>query len=199
MNDLNENWKPEFGSIILWLAMDKHGKIALMINNCWGDIPKILLSQANINNTINDLIDYLYEESLSHPNKIKNKNGEFELDLYGFWLNKNIKNHHEKYHELTQTFLESKDKTACDLNFVINKGLYIYQAIEGDQQGDDYPIGYHGHTQMGDYYRYLIPKIYLNIDEIPKELWCGIAVSKDLDFSKDRIIFNTNMNVHFTD
>ena len=48
MSILNINWKPEFGAIFTWFAMDKNGKIAVMVNNCFGDLPKALLSINNV-------------------------------------------------------------------------------------------------------------------------------------------------------
>ncbi|WP_157073999.1 hypothetical protein [Moraxella oblonga] len=48
MYELNLDWVPEFGSIVIWLAMDRNGKLALMVNNCWGNIPKVILSQNDI-------------------------------------------------------------------------------------------------------------------------------------------------------
>ena len=43
MANLDKDWRPEFGLIYTWYAMDKEGKIAMMINNNWGDLPKALL------------------------------------------------------------------------------------------------------------------------------------------------------------
>ena len=33
MNDLGPNWHPNFGTIYTWYAMDRNGKISMMINN----------------------------------------------------------------------------------------------------------------------------------------------------------------------
>ena len=48
MSDLNENWKPTFGTIYTWFAMDKNGRIAMMMNNSWGDLPSSILSIKDI-------------------------------------------------------------------------------------------------------------------------------------------------------
>ena len=36
MNDINQDWKPTFGVMYYWLAMDSNGRIARMMNNSWG-------------------------------------------------------------------------------------------------------------------------------------------------------------------
>ena len=47
MNDLNLSWTPSFGQIYTWIAMDKFGHLAFMVNNNWGNIPKVILQKEN--------------------------------------------------------------------------------------------------------------------------------------------------------
>lgn len=196
MHELNLDWKPEFGHIVIWTAMDKNGKLALMINNCWGYVPKIILSKANINEILYDINDFLNEESDSYGFYPKNKEGDFILDLYSSLHMKNNSNRNTLISYLKRDLIERKNLN--EINIVVNKGLFIYEAIEGNKEGDDYPVGYEGKTTMGDYYRYLMPTVYATIEDFPKELRQGIAVSHTLDFSKDRLIFNHDIDKHFT-
>ncbi|SEC99779.1 hypothetical protein SAMN04490185_2528 [Pseudomonas frederiksbergensis] len=32
---LNKYWRPGFGELITWFAMDKNGAVAVMVNNCF--------------------------------------------------------------------------------------------------------------------------------------------------------------------
>ena len=63
MSDLNENWKPTFGTIYTWFAMDKNGRIAMMMNNSWGDLPSSILSIKDIELLLDNLNEYMWEES----------------------------------------------------------------------------------------------------------------------------------------
>jgi hypothetical protein len=59
MGDLDINWKPEFGSIYTWFAMDKNGLLAVMVNNCWGDLPKVILGKDNASSILDLLTEYI--------------------------------------------------------------------------------------------------------------------------------------------
>ncbi|WP_261821323.1 hypothetical protein [Pragia fontium] len=85
-----------------------------------------------------------------------------------------------------------------DTNLSANKGFSIYQAIEGSNLGQDYPIGHKGKTKMGDYFRYLMPTVYASIEDFPEELRYGIAVSDTVDFMVDRLFDNDKINEYFT-
>lgn len=195
MYDLNVNWVPEFGSIVIWLAMDKNGKLALMVNNCWGDVPKVILVQNDIKQILYQINDFINEESDTYNFYPKDKEGDFILDFYSpLYVKNNDRN--SIISNLKEDLLDRKNLS--DVNIVVNKGIFIYQAVEGNQEGDDYPVDYDGETKMGDYYRYLLPTIYATIDDFPRELWNGIALSKTLDFTKDSVVFNNDINQHFT-
>lgn len=63
MNTLNKNWQPSFGTMYYLLAVGMNGKIARMMNNNWGNIPQVLLSQNNIENILDSISEYIWEES----------------------------------------------------------------------------------------------------------------------------------------
>lgn len=195
MSSLNLNWKPSFGTMYYWIACDSKGKIARMMNNNWGDIPSVLLEQNNIEQTLDILSEYLWEESSLYQNYPKNKMGDSILDLYSSYPILHSQEYMENWIKKNANYnLELRDE-----NLPATKGIYIYQALDGNQEGDSYLIGYNGVTKIGDYYRYLMPTIYANILDFPKSLWNGIAVSKSLDFSKNQLISNENINLYFTD
>ncbi|PXZ08694.1 hypothetical protein DKK70_00855 [Gilliamella apicola] len=195
MSILNINWKPEFGAIFTWFAMDKNGKIAVMINNCYGYLPKCLLSIENVESLLDHLNEYMWEESSIYSNYPKNKKGNFKLDLYSYWRHKNIPDKKTVLADLTNDFIQSGHYS--DVNLAINKGFFEYQAIEGSIEGEDYPIGYEGVTKMGDYFRYLMPTVYASIEDFPEELRHGIAVSDTVDFTTDRLLDNDKINEYF--
>lgn len=193
MNDINQDWKPTFGVMYYWLAMDSNGRIARMMNNSWGGIPRVLLIQDNIGEILDNISEYIWEENLVFNEIPHYKNGKSILDLYPA-------HPFLETRESRKEFIEKMNLNPLlsDESLPARKGIYIYQAIEGNKEGDDYPVGYEGKTTMGDYYRYLMPTVYATIEDFPKELRHGIAVSHTLDFSKDRLIFNHDIDKHFT-
>lgn len=195
MSVLNINWEPGFGTIFTWFAMDKNGKIAVMINNGFGDLPKALLLTKNIEELLNDLNEYMWEESQSFVEYPAPKNGFGQLDMYSSYLYHYVKSRDEVEKYIQNDLIESGHYS--DTNLSANKGLYVYQAIEGSNPGQDYPVGYDGETKMGDYFRYLMPTIYASIEDFPEELRHGIAVSDTVDFTTDRLFDNNKINEYF--
>jgi hypothetical protein len=195
MSILNINWKPEFGTIFTWFAMDKNGKIAVMVNNCFGDLPKCLLSIENAELLLDQLNEYMWEESSVYLTYPQNKRGDFKLDLYSYWRHKNNLGKEAIIAELINDFIHSGHYS--DANLAINKGFFEYQAIEGSFEGEDYPVGYNDKTKMGDYFRYLMPTIYASIEDFPEELRHGIVVSDIIDFTNDRLLDNDKINDYF--
>ncbi|MDT3623903.1 hypothetical protein [Cronobacter malonaticus] len=63
MNKLNVEWMPEFGSIYTWFAADKYGRVSLMLNNCFGDLPKSLLCIDNFEALLDSMSEFVWEES----------------------------------------------------------------------------------------------------------------------------------------
>lgn len=195
MSDLNENWKPIFGTVYTWFAADKNGHIAMMMNNSFGDLPQSILKIVNVELLLDNLNEYMWEESELFNKYPINKKGKTILDLYSniIFRHKNTRREVEKWvFERSDYNLDSREE-----NIPAKKGYFVYHAIEGSQQGEDYPIGYKGQTKMGDYFRYLVPTVYASINDFPKELWCGIVVSDTLDFTKDRVLDNDKINTYF--
>lgn len=195
MTDLNKDWKPEFGTIYTWFAMDKNGLIAVMVNNCWGDIPQSILKIPNAESLLDDISEYMWEESEKYISYPDNKEGKLIVDLYSHWRNKEELNNKQITERLKIDLVQTKNYSEANLS--VNKGYFVYHAIEGSQQGEDYPVGYEKDTKMGDYFRYLIPTVYASINDFPEELWCGIAISNTLDFTKDRVLYNSKINEYF--
>lgn len=194
MSNLNVDWKPEFGFIYTWFAMDKNGKIAVLVNNSFGDLPKKLLEIDNIENYLDYLLEFIWEESDRYPNYPPKKLGSFVVDYFSKWRNKEISK------ELLEKDLLAdlkENRNYSEVNLSANKGFFVYHAIEGNKEGDDYPIGYNGETIMGDYFRYLMPTIYGSIEDFPEELRKYIVVSENLDFTIDRILINNQINTYF--
>ena len=140
----------------------------------------------------------IWEESDLYNNYPKNKNGELILDMYCYWLHKRYNNKQECYEDIMNEYVrESGNKAYIDARIPIDKGFFIYEAVEGTLPGEDYPVGYDGETKMGDYFRYLQPTIYGSIEDFPKELRGVIAVSETIDFTKDRLLDNNLINLYF--
>lgn len=196
MTILNENWKPEFGTIFTWFAMDKNGRIAVMVNNCFGDLPKKILSISDAESLLDQLTEYMWEESSCFTNYPQNKNGHFSVDLYSSWRNRDNLSKADIFENLKNSLVESGHYS--ETNLPVNKGFFVYHGVEGSYEGEDYPIGYDGETKMGDYFRYLIPTVYASIDDFPQELHRGIAVSDTVDFTVDRLLDNDLINTYFT-
>ncbi|OWO81604.1 hypothetical protein B5C26_13220 [Photorhabdus luminescens] len=196
MTILNESWKPEFGTIFTWFAMDKNGRIAVMVNNCFGDLPKKILSISDAESLLDQLTEYMWEESLHFTHYPQNKNGYFSVDLYSSWRNRDNLSKTDIFENLKNSLVESGHYS--ETNLPVNKGFFVYHGVEGSYEGEDYPIGYDGETKMGDYFRYLMPTIYASIDDLPKELHRGIAVSDTVDFTVDRLLDNDLINTYFT-
>lgn len=193
MSDLNVDWKPEFGTIYTWFSMDKNGLIAIMVNNNWGDIPQVILSLDNAENLLDNLNDFMWEESLIYDEYPENKKGKTILDLYSHLF-------FPKSRAEVETIIHERSiaiSKITEYSIPARKGFIMYHAVDGDHEGMDYPVGYSGNTKMGDYYRYLVPSIYANIHDIPQELWCAIVASDNLDFTTDRLLDNDQINHYF--
>jgi hypothetical protein len=191
---LNEDWKPEFGPIFLWPAMDKFGKIALMVNNCWGDLPKALLSNSYSISLLDPFTEHIFDGLDMYSQYSYRKHGETVLDLYSGLTYKACKNRQEVENAVAE---DSKSEPINDEGLPAKKGLFVYYAVEGCRPGHDFVVGYDGETKMGDYFRYLIPTIYASIEDFTKELRPAIAVSDTVDFTKDRLFDNDKISEYF--
>lgn len=195
MSDLNINWKPTFGTVYTWFAMDKNGRIAMMMNNSFGDLPQSILKTIEVELLLDNLNEYMWEESELFNEYPANKKGETTLDLYSSVVFRQKKTRKEVERWVFER--SGYDMDSREENIPAKKGYFVYHAVEGSQQGDDYLIGYDGQTKIGDYFRYLVPTVYASINDFPKELWHGIAVSDTLDFTKDRVLDNNKINAYF--
>ena len=195
MSNLNIDWKPEFGTIFTWFAMDKFGRVAVMVNNCFGDLPKALLSINNVESLLDQLTDYMWEESEIFRNYPNNKSGCTILDLYS-GLRFDYLSTRKDIEQLIQERSNYEQKPV-ECNLPSRKGLFVYHGIEGSIEGEDYPVGYEGVTKMGDYFRYLMPTIYASIEDFPEELRHGVATSDTVDFTTDRLFDNDKINEYF--
>lgn len=193
---LNNEWKPEFGKLYVWFAIDKLGNIAMMVNNCWGDIPKAILSIDNVEEKLETIEGYAWGDIAEYEDYSPKKNGSFYVDLYSYWRYSKFNSNHE----LTNDFMRQFDEHghSSEVNMVINKGLFVFHAVEGSYEGEDYPVGYDQKTKMGDYYRFLVPTKFASIEDFPIELRRFIVVSDKVVFSKDKVLDNDRINEYFS-
>lgn len=63
MGCLNKDWRPGFGTIYTWFAMDRYGRIAVMVNNCFGDLPKVLLGLDGVDSLLDSISEFIWGES----------------------------------------------------------------------------------------------------------------------------------------
>ncbi|WP_437610824.1 hypothetical protein [Erwinia sp. V71] len=153
MDILNKNWTPEFGRIITWFAMDKRGRIAVMVNNCFGNLPDALLSIADTECLLDQLTDYLWEESQIFTAYPPNKKGKTILDLYSATQFSHMRNEQDVACWIGAR--SGHEHHIREHNIPSVKGFYLYYGVEGSYPGEDYPVGYNGYTVMGDYFRFL--------------------------------------------
>jgi len=59
---LNKDWQPGFGEIITWFAMDKNGLIAVMVNNCFGRLPSVLLDVPDLEAQLDRINEFMWED-----------------------------------------------------------------------------------------------------------------------------------------
>ncbi|MBP6123780.1 MULTISPECIES: hypothetical protein [Providencia] len=191
---LDSNWKPGSARNHTWIAMDKNGHLASMLNNGYGWIPPILLNIPNIKEKLSDLCEYIDSDSDKYINNV-DKQGGYSIDLYSSWV-------YEKYHDKKEITDELNNQLKrgykySDAIIGTKMGMFFFQGLEGYSKGEDYPIGYDGKTKMGDYYRFIVPTIFATIEDIPHPLRQYIAVSSTIDFTKDRLLDNDKISEYF--
>lgn len=192
---LDKDWQPSFGTIFTWFAMDRHGRIAVMVNNCFGPIPSSLLAIPELEEKLDSINEFMWEESREFQSYPKNKEGRTLLDIYRF--RRHLKP--SSRDEMERIVLESSNfyQELTEYSLPSIKGFYVYHALEDYVSSEDNPIGYEGDAKIGDYFRYLIPTVYASIEDFPEELRSLIAVSDTLDFTVDRAIFSMSINQSF--
>lgn len=196
MSVLSKEWHPEFGTIFTWFAIDKNNRIAMMVNNGYGELPKVLLGLKNVEALLDRFSEFVWGESSQFSNLSPNKEGELNVDLYSAWRYRDVdsKEGVAKYLEFDLT--ESRSYSEASVS--VNRGFFVYHGVEGDTPEVDYPVGYSGVTEMGDYFRYLVPTILSGIDDIPKALHLVLVKSDSFDFEKDQLLRNDQVDYHFS-
>lgn len=59
MSGLNKDWCSEFGVVYAWFAMDKNGRVAVIVNNYFGDLPKKLLELESVEFLLDQLTEFM--------------------------------------------------------------------------------------------------------------------------------------------
>lgn len=194
MGCLNKDWRPGFGTIYTWFAMDRYGRIAVMVNNCFGDLPKVLLGLDGVDSLLDSISEFIWEESSQVSVYPEEKKGSAEVDLFSAWRYRGA-GADDVFADLQEDLFDRG--VFSELNLPVNKGLYVYHGVEGDNPGVDYPVGYSGESEMGDYFRFLVPTKFADIKEFPGFLRKGIVVSNEVDFSSDRLLRSSLINDYF--
>lgn len=191
---LNEKWVPGFGEVFTWFAMDKFGRIAVMLNNCYGAIPEVLLRLEEVEWVLDSISEFVWQESQEYSDYPPAKQGGFAVDLYSAWR------WQEKSKASVASALQNdleERLNYSEANLASNKGLFVYHAVEGSRAGEDYPEGYAGDTAMGDYFRFLVPGEYATLEDFPVGLRRGLVVSDSLDFSLLQVLESRLVSQHF--
>lgn len=179
---INKDWVPGFGEIVTWFAMDRAGAIAVMVNNCFGRLPAVLLALPDVESKLDRLSEYLWEESVEFDTYPESKQGETILGLYSARTYRHLARRAD-----VEAFIgerSSAELALTEYNVPSVKGFYVYHGVEGSLPNEDYPVGYEGQSQIGDYFRYLLPTITASIEDIPAPLRGCIAVCESFEFSE---------------
>jgi len=86
-----------------------------------------------------------------------------------------------------------------EASLAFNKGFFVYHAVEGFREEEDFPVGFEGPTSMGDYFRFLVPGEYASIEDFPESLRPGVVVSQNLDFDSKQVLNGKCINEYFCD
>lgn len=192
---LNIDWHPRFAEIVTWFAMDKNGRIAVMVNNCFGRLPSVLLGVPDLEAKLDGINEFMWEESSRFIDYPENKAGRTLLDMYSFRRYRNADS--RKDVELIILERSGFDKKLSEYSIPSIKGFYVYQAVESSVPGEDYPVGYKGKTVAGDYFRFLVPTVHAGIEDFPGELRSLVVVSDTLDFTADQVIASDSIDLAF--
>ncbi|HEL7725349.1 TPA: hypothetical protein UL584_001892 [Stenotrophomonas maltophilia] len=181
------------GSIFTWFATDVNGRLAMFLNNRFGPVPTCVQGVMDVRGRLRDLGEFAWGESSKHP-AFTVGGGGFSVDMYSRWLNKDTSTSN-----LTRELQEEFDHygSNSDAAIAIERGMYLFFAVEGNAVGDDYPVGYDGPVEMGDYYRYLVPEVCSSINDFPEELRGAFVRARSIEFSKDRLLKGGLVDVYF--
>ncbi|MDD0968587.1 MULTISPECIES: hypothetical protein [Pseudomonas] len=192
---LNKDWQPGYGEIITWFAMDKNGLIAVMVNNCFGRLPSVLLDVLGLEAQLDRINEFMWEESSDFFDYPESKAGRTLLDMYSFRRYRNA--HSRKDVQLIVSERSGSDKKLSEYSIPSIKGFYIYHAVESSVPGEDYPVGCKEDTVAGDYFRFLVPTVHAGVEDFPEELRSLVVVSDTLDFTSDKIIASGSIDLVF--
>jgi len=165
-----------------------------MVNNCFGDLPRILLGLDDVDSLLDSISEFVWEESPQVSVYPEEKKGSAEVDLFSAWRYRGCSTD-DVFADLQEDLFDRG--VFSELNLPVNKGFYVYHGVEGDNPGVDYPVGYSGESEMGDYFRFLVPTKFAGIKEFPEFLRKGIVVSNEVDFSTDRLLRSSLINDYF--
>ena len=165
--------------------MDGFGKLAVMSNNGFGDLPESLLALENSEKLLNEFSEFLFEESGRYTENLQ-KNGFFNLHFYSSWFYRSKKNKDDVFLEIWNDWKNGKNLS--DANLSINKGMFVFEALDRGNIPDEFPVGYSGKCENGDYYKHLSPTEFSSIEDIPPALRRVIVKSNVLDFSRVDLI-----------
>lgn len=187
---LNSDWTPHFGAIYTWVAVDVNGRVAVMVNNCFGDIPEVLLKEDSIEQRLDDVSDFLWEGGSVGRSGGCDLQG-FSVDMFSSWRRGRFQSGREVERHLLNDFRDAGRYAEASL--AINFGAFVYHGLEGDIAGADYPVGYAGAVEMGDYFRYLVPGAPAAVIDFPERVRRYFVVSDSVDFKKDGLIASASI------
>lgn len=190
----------------LWFACDKNDRLAMFNNYMTGEIPLSIMQNENFANTIDRLTQFIFEDQSEYSYYYKN--GETILKYYSYLIHKersqsrldNIPDRPRSLDEVLTNIAKYNKKdfvNICDENLPSRKGLFLFTAIHGYRDKEDYPVGYTGETKIGDYFCYLIPTDYATLDDIPEVFHSVIARSDELDFTQVDLIKKQDIHRYF--
>ncbi len=167
----------------------------MLLNNGFGELPRCLLCTDGAEHALDEISDFMDEESSVHDSSKLRKGGEFSVDYYSSWFYREYATKTEVKAKLIED--QERSKRLCDPNLAINKGIYLYQALDHGNIPGERPVGYVGEVSNGDYFRFLSPTEFCSISEIPHELQRFVAQSRTLDFSETAVLRGLNVEEHF--
>ncbi|MGJ7500265.1 hypothetical protein ACSFBF_07885 [Variovorax sp. ZT5P49] len=191
---LNPNWTPQGADCFTWIAMDCSGKLAVMSNNGFGDLPESLLARNDSEELLNEFSDFLFEESEKYPSNLQ-KNGLVNLHFYSSWIYRSKKDKNEVFLDILNDWKGRRN--LANANLSINKGMFVFEALDHGNIPDEFPVGYSGKCENGDYYKHLSPTIFSRIEDIPFPLRGIVAKSDLLDFSRVDLISRNEIRKSF--
>jgi len=190
----------------LWFASDKNNRIAMFNNYMTGEIPLSIMTDKDFKEAIDSLYEYIFEES--NRFSYYRKHGQTVLKYYSFDSFRHRS--HSRFDKTPETpytleevlesitkYNQDNFKNICDENFPSRKGLFLFDAIRGYRPNCDYPVGYEGETQAGDYFSFLMPTDYATLDDIPEVFHSVIAKSDELDFTQTDLIKKQDIHKYF--